>query len=101
IPKASQPSIALITEKVIALKKDYDAVISIHISSGISGTYQSIISASEMVQGIDVYPYDSELSCMGQGFYVLEAAEMAQKNKTPQEIIRRLDEMKQSIRAYF
>src|SRR5699024_11688968 len=32
---------------------------------------------------------------------VLEAAEMAQKNKTPQEIIRRLDEMKQSIRDYF
>ncbi|HLR81464.1 MAG TPA: DegV family protein [Bacillota bacterium] len=101
LPKTSQPSIGLITEKLIALKKDYDAVISIHLSSGISGTYQSIISASEMVQGIDVYPYDSELSCMGQGFYVLEAAEMAQKNKTPQEIIRRLDEMKQSIRAYF
>lgn len=38
---------------------------------------------------------------MAQGFYVLEAAEMALAGKTPQEILSRLNEMKKTLRAYF
>lgn len=101
LPKTSQPSIGMITEKLTELAEDYDAVISIHLSSGISGTCQAVASAGEMVDGIEVYPYDSELSCMGQGFYVLEAAELSQTGKSPEAIIERLDRIKQSMRAYF
>ncbi|MBT2216093.1 DegV family EDD domain-containing protein [Virgibacillus dakarensis] len=101
LPKTSQPSIGYITEKLTRLAADYDAVISIHLSSGISGTCQAVASAGEMVEGISVYTYDSELSCMAQGFYVFEAVKMAKENKTPEEIMARLDEMKQSMRAYF
>src|SRR5690625_7250824 len=42
LPKTSQPSIGYMTEKLEKLSKDYDAVISIHLSSGISGTYQAM-----------------------------------------------------------
>ncbi|MBR7797874.1 DegV family EDD domain-containing protein [Agaribacter marinus] len=101
LPKTSQPSIGLITSKLEELAKDYDAVISIHLSSGISGTYQAVASAGEMVEGIEVYPYDSEISCMAQGFYVLEAVEMIQEGKQPTKIMERLDEIKSSLRAYF
>lgn len=101
LPKTSQPSIGMISSKLEELAKDYDAVISVHLSSGISGTYQAVASAGEMVDGIAVYPYDSELSCMGQGFYVLEAAEQSEALDTPEAIIARLDEMKKSMRAYF
>ncbi|WP_188454143.1 DegV family protein [Virgibacillus oceani] len=101
LPKTSQPSIGYITNKLEELAKEYDAVISIHLSSGISGTYQAVITAGNMVEGITVYPFDSEISAMAQGFYVLEAAEMIRTNKTPEEVIERLNEMKQSMRAYF
>ncbi|WP_373893388.1 DegV family protein [Virgibacillus sp. CBA3643] len=101
LPKTSQPSIGYITSKLEELAKYYDAVVSIHLSSGISGTYEAVCSAREMVEGIDVYTYDSELSCMGQGSYVLEAVEMVKEEKSPEEIIARFDEIKQSIRAYF
>ncbi|KPH76691.1 MULTISPECIES: DegV family protein [Bacillaceae] len=101
LPTTSQPSIGYVTAKLEELAKDYDAVVSIHLSSGISGTYQSVISAGEMVKGIDVYAYDSEISAIAQGFYVLEAAEMAKAGKTAEEIITRLDVMKQTLRAYF
>ena len=101
LPKTSQPSLGYITEKLETLAKEYDAVISVHLSSGISGTYQAVISAGEMVDGIQVHAFDSELSCMAQGFYVLEAAAMAKENKTPEEIMERLHEMKTSMRAYF
>ncbi|WP_053218568.1 DegV family protein [Virgibacillus senegalensis] len=101
LPKTSQPSIGLITEKLEELAKDYDAVISVHLSSGISGTFEAVGSAGRMVEGIDVHPYDSEMSCMVQGFYALEAADMAADNATVEEILARLDEMKQSMSAYF
>ncbi|MFD1849029.1 DegV family protein [Oceanobacillus bengalensis] len=101
LPTTSQPAIGLIVAKLEELREDYDAVISVHLSSAISGTYQAVISAGEMVEGIDVYAYDSEISCFPQGFYALEASELAKKGKTAEQIIERLDEMKASMRAYF
>jgi len=101
LPTTSQPPVGEFVEKFEELAKEYDAVISIHLSSGISGTFNGCVSASQMVEGIQVYPYDTEISCMAQGFYAIEAAEMAKEGKSPEEIIRRLDEIKQSLRAYF
>lgn len=101
LPTTSQPPIGEFISKYEELAKEYDAVISIHLSSGISGTYQGAVSAGEMVEGIQVYPFDSEISCHVQGFYVLEAAKMAQEGKTPDEILARLNEMKKTVRAYF
>jgi DegV family protein with EDD domain len=101
LPTTSQPPVGMFVDLFEKLAKEYDAVISIHLSSGISGTYQGAVSAGEMVEGIKIYPYDSEISCMVQGFYAIEAAELAQQGKTPEEIIERLDEMKRGARAYF
>lgn len=101
LPTTSQPSIGTFVETFEELSKDYDAVITIHLSQKISGTFQAAISAGEMVEGIDVYAYDSELSAMPQGFYALAAAEMAKEEKTPEEIINHLDELKETVRAYF
>lgn len=101
LPTTSQPSIGYVTNKLEQLAEDYDAVISVHLSSGISGTYQTLVSAGEMVGGIDLYAYDSEASCLVQAFYVYEIVEMIKQNKTPEEIIARLDEMKKTMHAYF
>lgn len=101
LPKTSQPSIGFIVETYRKLATQYDAVVSIHLSSGISGTYQAAVAAGEMVDGIDIHAFDSEVSCMIQGFYVLEAAEMAHDGKEPSHILDRLTEMKATMRAYF
>jgi len=101
LPTTSQPPIGEFVELFEKLSKDYDEVVSIHLSSGISGTYQGAITAAQMVDGIKVFAFDSEISCMVQGFYALEAAEMAGQGNSGEEIIARLDDMKHSIRAYF
>lgn len=101
LPTTSQPPIGLFVEKFEELEKEYDDVISIHLSSGISGTYQGAISAGDMVEGIRVHAFDSEISCRVQGFYVLEAAQMALEGKSAEQIMTRLQEMKHSVRAYF
>jgi DegV family protein with EDD domain len=101
LPKTTQPSTGKFVELFEKLAKDYDAIISIHLSSGISGTYQGAVTAGEMVEGIDVYPFDSESSCMIQGFYALEAAKLAREGVNPEEIMKRLNELKAKSRAYF
>ncbi len=101
LPSTSQPAIGEFVALYEKLAKDYDAVVSIHLSSGISGTYQGALAAGDMVDDIQVLTYDSEISCMIQGFYVLEAAEMAAEGKTPEQIIERLNVIKESDRAYF
>ncbi|MBH0230873.1 DegV family protein [Halobacillus yeomjeoni] len=101
LPKTSQPAIGLMTKKLEELAENYDAVVAIHLSSGISGTFQAMNTASEMVENLDVHVYDSEISCLMQGFYALEAAELAENGATPEQILTRMDEMKQTMNAYF
>ena len=101
LPTTSQPAIGLFGSEFERLAKDYDQIISIHLSSQISGTYQAAVVAGDMVDGVEVFAFDSEISCMPQGYYVLEAAKLVKEGKTATEIIERLHEMKQKIRAYF
>ena len=100
LPKTSQPSVSEFTTKYEEIAKEHDAVISVHLSSGISGTYQAAVSAGSMIEGVDVYPFDSEISALAQGFYVLRAADLAAEGKTHEEILKELRRMKENMNAY-
>lgn len=101
LPTTSQPPIGKFVELFEKLSENYDEVISVHLSSGISGTYQGAISAGDMVEEIDVFAFDTEVSCMVQGFYAIEAAKLAKQGKTAAEIMPILDELKETSHAYF
>lgn len=102
LPKTSQPPVGKFVELFEQLKeKGYTDVISVHLSSGISGTYNGAIQAGEMVDGLTVHAYDSEIACYVQGFYVIEAARLAQKEIAPEKIVAHLDEVKETVDAYF
>ncbi|WP_377887703.1 DegV family protein [Alkalihalobacillus sp. R86527] len=102
LPKTSQPSIGSFVEAYEKLSQNHEEVITITLSSGISGTFQSAHSAGAMVEDVDVHVFDSEISCMMQGFYVLEAARMAQEGERGAVILERLTAMKEKgMPAYF
>lgn len=102
LPKTSQPSIGSFVEAYEKLAQNHEEIITITLSSGISGTYQSAHSAGDMVEGATVHVFDSEISCMMQGFYVLEAARLAQGGYNASEILDRLTKMKKNgMPAYF
>lgn len=101
LPTTSQPSIGELVNLYGDLSKEYDAIISIHISKGLSGTFEASQAAGKMVGNIDVYSVDAAITSMPQGFLVMEAGEMIKEGKTAEEIIIRLNRLKKNMRAYF
>ncbi|MGO1057937.1 DegV family protein [Planococcus sp. FY231025] len=100
-PKTSQPPIGELVKLYNELAMSHNEIVSIHLSSGISGTFNGSVQANELVEGAEVYSFDSEISCAMQGFYVTKAAEMAEAGAGAAEILEKLEEMKHSMRAYF
>ena len=100
-PKSSQPAVGAMYQLYEELAKEHDAIISIHLSSGISGTYQNAAALSREYPEFNIHPFDSEISCYVQARFVLEAARLAAVGIVPEQIMARLGHMKKRSRAYF
>lgn len=101
LPTTSQPTTGAYVALLEELKAEgFTDCIAIHLSSGISGTYQNAITAGSMVDGINLHAFDSEIAAMAMGFYVLRASELKDK-LSPEAIIDELEVMKQHTNAYF
>lgn len=100
-PKTSQPVLGEVFElyKDIA-KKGYDAIISIHLSSGISGFITNLTAVSADVKGIKIFPFDSLITSSPMGYMIETALKMAEAEKTPAEIIELLTKMREATSAY-
>ena len=51
----------------------YDAVISIHLASTISGLVQTLETVKDTVDNIQVVPVDSEITVLLMGYLAIEA----------------------------
>lgn len=77
-PTTSQPSAGQFQAVYNRLADEYEAIVSIHISSRLSGTYQSALMARDTINGrLPVSVIDSRSASMGLGFPVLRAARLA------------------------
>ncbi|WP_088072952.1 DegV family protein [Gottfriedia luciferensis] len=99
LPKTSQPAVGTFVELYEKLTADGSKVISIHLSSGLSGTYSTACAASSMVDG-DVTVIDSAFITRAMAFQVLEAAKMADEGSTVEEIVTRITEIKNNTYLY-
>ncbi|WP_203648278.1 DegV family protein [Secundilactobacillus yichangensis] len=79
----------------------YDAVISIHLSSGITTFYSNLVNYLPNVTNIKVYPFDSRIASAGEADLVMLAAKLVQAGRTPEEIISALTRLRDTIDAYF
>ena len=94
IPSSSQPSMGLVMETFE--KYPNDEVLGIFMADGLSGTYASASSASQMVEGdYNITVINSETLCGPHRYLVLKAKELADQGKNAQEIT---EELKHSIK---
>lgn len=101
-PKTSQPSMGKMIELYNKLHSEgYEAIIDITLSSGISGYNSTLQNIARNNPEYNLYPYDSKMTVRLQGYLVLAAARMIKNGLTPERIIEKLDEIRQTIDEIF
>lgn len=101
LPSTSQPTVDEITRVYDEALADGSEVIAIHMSSGLSGTYQGGLIAQGIIGNPRLHVFDSRKASVGLGLLVVEAARMASQGKTAEIILQRLQEMQENIRCVF
>lgn len=102
LPTSSQPSVGdFFTVYQELAAQGYEAIISIHLSKKISGTYQNALSVADSFTQCRIYPYDSEMTSGGQAALALEASRLAEQGISPEEILESLEQLKETIQLYF
>ncbi|MBM7556453.1 DegV family protein [Halanaerobacter jeridensis] len=102
IPKTSMPSPEEVKQALLKLKeKGFNNVIAIHISSGLSGTYNLVQMVSKQVDDLNVEVIDSKSLSMGLGRLVLYASELIQEGLTFDELVNKVKAKVDSIEVFF
>jgi DegV family protein with EDD domain len=90
LPRTSQPSVGVFEEAYRTLRENGDEVVSVHISSKVSGTYNSALMAAKAVDEQAIEVVDSLSTSMALGFMALEGARLARAGRDRATIAERL-----------
>lgn len=87
-PTTSQPSPGDFAKVYQSLEGGADGIVSIHISSKLSGTYQSALLAKQMLEHkLSIEVIDSQYNSMGLGLITIAAARIARAGGNLQEVL--------------
>jgi len=99
IPKTSQPSPHQFVEFYRKVAQPGDTILSIHITSKLSGTYASAVQAAEELKGtFNVLPFDSMVGSVAIGFMCRQARKMERLGKSVEEIVKALEGVRGRVR---
>ncbi|PRX27979.1 DegV family protein with EDD domain [Orenia metallireducens] len=102
IPSTSMPSPNDATNILLKLKEEgFTHVIAVHISSGLSGTYNMVRMIAQQVEGITVEVIDSKALSMGLGRLVLYAADLIEKGLNFADIIKKIEKKMNNTEVFF
>jgi len=100
-PTTSQPSPQDFADVYSELAKDADGIISVHISSKLSGTYNSAMQAKEMVKAsCPIEVIDSSNVSMGLGLIAIRAAQLAGSGNTFQQVVEEIRQLIPKIHVW-
>ncbi|MGE5380427.1 MAG: DegV family protein, partial [Methylocystaceae bacterium] len=105
IPTSSQPSPASLYTAIKGIVDQGDDVLGVFISAKMSGTYDTALSAKNMV--LEENPQarieiiDSKTNCMSMGLQIVEAALAAKAGKTMDELLAIVQQISNRVRFYF
>jgi DegV family protein with EDD domain len=98
IPKTSQPSPQQFVELYRRIAQAGDTILSIHVTSKLSGTFSSaVMAAQELKEKLYVIPVDSGSGSAAMGFMCQEIRQLERAGATIQAIMERLDTVCQNV----
>lgn len=102
IPTTSMPCMGEIKQAIEKIKSEgFTHLLAIHLSSGLSGTFQAV---QMMVQDIDnmlVKVIDSKTLSIGEGWMVLDAARNIAQGLSFEKVLERLQHLQPKIQVYY
>lgn len=101
LPKTSQPSPGAFIAAYRGIAAPGDSILSMHVTSKLSGTCQSAELAAKELRGeIEVTVLDSMCGSAGLGFMAVEAARMAAAGAGIPEIVRRMEAIRPRVNIF-
>jgi DegV family protein with EDD domain len=101
LPTTSQPSVGELCELYQRLAADGSEILAIHLTSKLSGTWQSALLAARQLAGsIQVSVVDSLNGSTGLGLLVREAAQLAETGLKVEEIVARVEARRPQVNIF-
>ena len=97
LPTTSQPAVGAFAEAYAHALETVDQVVSVHISSKLSGTIESAHTAAEQFAG-RVQVFDSLNLSWGCAWQVMEAARCAAEGIAPEAALKRVADVRERVR---
>ena len=99
LPKTSQPPVGVFADVFEQLAEDGAQIISIHMSHALSGTVEAARQGATLANA-DVTVVDSSFIDQAMKFQVTEAAKLAKEGADLEEIIAKIEEVKEKTELY-
>ena len=99
LPKTSQPPVGVFADVFERLAEDGAQIISIHMSHALSGTVEAARQGATLANA-DVTVVDSSFTDQAMKFQITEAAKMAKEGVSLEEILTKIEEVKEKTELY-
>ena len=102
IPKTSTPNMQEILDMVDEIKAEgYEKLIAITISSGLSGTFNTVAMTFKEVEDIETYAFDTKNISIGAGIFALWASEKLEEGMSFEEVTAGLEKKIYDSKVFF
>jgi len=102
IPTTSMPSLQDITDMFSKLRaQGYRQVLAVHISSGLSGTFDAVKIAAKEFSDLLIEVFDTKNLSMGEGFLVYNAARDIQAGLNWENVCANLAAQQSKIKTFY
>ena len=99
-PKTSQPPAADFRQLYESLAEHHGAIVSIHLSGALSGTFQAAVNAARGIPDTEILAVDSGNASIAEGLVVRAAAEAVRGGATAAEAARIAREAATRVRLF-
>ncbi len=101
LPTTSQPSVGEFVNLFRRIGQSDRNIVSVHISSGLSGTYNSAVQAAQQCPELNVTPIDTKTLSAAEGFQVVAAAQAIRRGWPLERLKQRVKEVADQTDIFF
>lgn len=100
-PKTAQPPVGAFVKVFERLSQEGKSILSIHLSSKLSGTCGAAEMAKNEVKDADITVFDTLQASVGTGLFVKRAMDGIKAGADKEEILKGLEALRESCKVYF